>query len=202
MGGPPGPGPSAYGAMWHAPGLSFGFDASLGGMEAESGPLECAGCDYSPIAGGFGANIGLQLGPRLAIRADLRATAQTLDADGTAFLVQTTFMAVAQYWVSPRLWIAGGLGGANLSIDVDDGFAAGTADIGSGGASMFGIGYELVRSRPWRARRGKLPFSIDLHFRFTAGHYDGLGDQIYAGMVGVGFQWYSRRRNFAPPPPM
>jgi hypothetical protein len=186
--------------MWHPAGLSFGFDVGIGGMEAESGPLECAGCDYSPAAGGFGANIGLQLGPRLSLRADLRATAQTLDADGTAYLIQTTFMAVAQYWVSPRLWVAGGLGGANLSIDIDDGFGGSyNDDLGSGGATMLGIGYELVRSRAHR-RRGRMPFAIDLHFRFTTGTYDGLNDQIYSGIVGVGFQWYSPRR--AVPPPM
>jgi hypothetical protein len=173
-------GPEAF----HPPGLTFGFDLSLGGMSSDKlGSIECFNCDFQPISGGFGGYVGIVLNPRLAIKADLRATAQTLDADGTAFLVQTTFMGSLTYWLTPRVWIEGGLGVANLSVNIDDGFSEQDETVDNGGAGMLAAGFEVARGRR---------IAIDLHVRGISGSYDGINDQIFAGMVGVAFTWYPR----------
>lgn len=169
---------------WHPPGLTFGFDLSLGGMSSDKlGSIECFDCDFQPIAGGFGGYVGIMLNGRMAIKGDLRATAQTLDANGTEVLFQTTLMASLAYWVTPRLWIEGGLGVANLSVSVDDGYTADDETVDNGGAGMLAAGFEVARGRR---------IAIDLHVRGISGSYDGINDQIFAGMIGVGFTWYPR----------
>ena len=173
-------GPEAF----HPPGLMFGFDFSVGGMSSDRvGSIECFNCDFQPLSGGFGIYGGFVLNPRLAIKGDLRATAQTLDANGTAYLIQTTLMAALTYWITPRLWIEGGLGVATLSVSIDDGYTAGDETVDNGGAAEFAIGFEVARHQ----RLG-----IDIHFRGISGSYDGINDQIFAGMVGVAFTWFPR----------
>lgn len=186
-GGPPPP-PGMGGPHWGKPlGLTFGFDLSLGGMTSKQvGSIDCIDCDFQPISGGFGAWIGVQLSPQLALIGDFRTTGQLIQSDffTDSYLFQSTLMASLKYWVAPRLWIQAGIGFANVSVTVDDGYLASDETLDNGGAVMFAAGYEIAASRF---------MSIDLNLRVVNAAYDGLGDNIQSVMVGVGFNWFSRR---------
>ena len=170
-------------------GLSIGFGFGIGGMESENGPIRCDACDYDPIAGSFDFHVGGMINPRLALLFEVWGSGQQLDAQATETLVQVMWMFGAQYWVTPQLWLKGGIGAASLSISVDDGFGGSEAiDIGEGAAIMGAIGYEVMSTRK---------FAVDLQFRVGAGTYQddgdggiGLNDQITTAAFGVGFNWY------------
>ncbi|MEZ4365567.1 MAG: hypothetical protein R2939_04680 [Kofleriaceae bacterium] len=201
-GGPPGPPPpppqsgpgsggyyatapqTAPGGFMHQGGrLTLGVSLGLGSMEAESGPLTCINCDYSPIAGGVAAHIGGMLNPRLALMLELQANVQTVreEIGGTQSLVQTAAMVAAQYWATPRLWLKGGLGAAHLSFSYDDAYGSVEQPIDDGVAVLGAVGYELI-SAPRH--------SLDLQGRILVGGYDGIDDQITAAQIGVGFNWF------------
>lgn len=151
-------------------------------MSAESGPIDCLGCDYEPAAAGFNFHIGGMVNPRLAILFEVWGTGQQVTASGDEVLMQTMAMVALQYWLTPQLWIKGGIGGAHLSLSVDDGFGdSDSLEIDDGGAVMGAIGYELMSTRK---------FAIDLQLRLGSGTYDGIDDQIHSGMVQIGFNWF------------
>jgi hypothetical protein len=189
-GGGYGPAPQGYysqnpymlpGGFWDRRGLSLGFGLGIGGMSSNGGPIECFDCDFNPASLGGDFHIGGMIDPRLAVLFEIWGTTQTLDANGTAFLTQTLFMAALQYWVTPQLWIKGGLGVAGLTQTIDDGYYVYDEGIDSGGALMGAIGYELLSARH---------FAIDLQLRLGTASYDGIRERINSGTVGVGFNWY------------
>ncbi len=99
--------------------------------------------------------------------------------DQGADIAKTAAMVAAQYWISPRLWLKGGLGFAKLSNT-----ASGTDAelvIDNGGAALLGAGYELLSNRN---------FAIDLQGRFIVGSYDGINAKTSSGTVGVGLNWF------------
>jgi len=161
--------------------MIFGFSLGLGGMEDDQGDIECMNCNYSTLAGQVSGHIGGFVGPRLAIMAELQGNVQTLATDGydDITLVQSALMGAAQYWLTPQLWIKGGLGFA--SLDVDDTYYAESTHIDSGMAVMGGLGFELLSSRN---------FSVDLQGRILIGSYDGIDNQISAASIGVGINWF------------
>lgn len=164
----------------HRSGFTIGFGLGLGTMEDDSGPIDCYDCGYSPVAWGLDFHIGGMLSPTLALVGEIWGQAQTLDSGGDA-LVQTMVLGAAQMWVTPQLWLKGGLGVANLSISYDDGYESRSDDIDSGGAIMGAIGYEILHSPQ---------FALDLQLRLGAGFYEGIDEQISSGMFSVGFNWY------------
>lgn len=175
------PPPPIHAPYWQRRGLTIGFGFGVGGMSAESGPIECAGCDYDPAAGGFDFHIGGMISPRLALVFEIWGTAQALESSGRTMLVQTMAMVGLQYWLTRQLWIKGGVGAANLSVSYDDGRGGDSEDIDTGGAIMGAIGYEIMSSRR---------FAIDLQLRVGSGTYSGIDDQINAATFGVGFNWF------------
>jgi len=178
---PPPPPPEAP-AAWERHGLAIGFGFGLGGMSDSAGAIECVNCDYNPASFGVDFHIGAMLNPRLSLQFEAWLQGQQLDAGGTTTLVQTMGMVALQYWVTPQLWLKGGLGAAHLSYSIDDGYRDPTSqDIADGGAVMGAIGYEILSSQR---------FSIDLQGRLGAGTYDGINEQIETGMVSLGFNWY------------
>jgi len=188
-GGPP-PGPGGPGApvIGKRLGWTWGVDMAIGAMKSKtSGSFGCAGCDYQPAAFGFGIHGGLQLTPQLAILADFRTTGQMVAQDvfDDIFLFQSTFMVAAKYHVAPRLWVQGGLGGANLSLSANDGFTQADEDVANGGAVMAAGGYEIANNRR---------MSIDLSLRVVNASYDGLGDSIQSVMFGLEFNFHPRPR--------
>lgn len=176
------PPPTADGGFFMRRGLSVGFGFGLGGMSDTSGPIECGNCDYNPAAFGFDFHIGGMISPRLALLFELWANGQSLESTGTVTLMQGMAMVAAQYWVTPQLWIKGGLGASDLSISYDDGYYEPTSEaVDQGGAIMGGIGYEVMSSRR---------FALDIQGRLGIGTYDGIQEQITVGTIGVGFNWY------------
>jgi hypothetical protein len=163
--------------------MSLGFSVGLGGMKANDDAIGCAGCDYDPIAGEFDFHIGGMLSPRFALLFEVQANAQTVAEN--AYYVDTlgsgAAMIAGQYWLTPQLWIKGGLGFASLSVSRDDGYDIADSESEEGVAVMGGIGFEVYSARN---------FAVDLQGRLISSSYDGIGQNISAGSVGVGFNWY------------
>jgi hypothetical protein len=143
----------------------------------------------SPIAGQISAHIGGFVGPRLALMAELQGNIQTIAQDeiGDGIdtqLVQGALMGAAQYWLTPQLWIKGGIGFATLQIQDEDRFfgevlAASRPE--NGFALMGAIGFELLSSRL---------FSVDLQGRILNGSYKSLDNHVTAASIGIGINWY------------
>lgn len=159
-------------------GLLLGFGLGAGGMESSDGPIECVDCNDS-VAGSLDFHIGFMLSPRLGIMYEAWGAGQRLDSAQSVTLVQVLSMAAAQYWLTPRLWIKGGVGSAHLFERYKE-----TMDgkkIDTGVAGMAAIGYELVQGRK---------YAMDIQLRGGSGTYDGLGDRIHQGSLQLGLSWY------------
>jgi len=159
--------------------VAFGFQLGLGYMKDDFGDIECNNCNS--VAVGVSGHIGGFLSPRFALLFELQANAQTIEqgyfSDEDVFLTQTLAMVAAQYWVTPQLWLKGGIGIANLQVsDSYESF-----DIDNGMGIMGGVGFELFSSRQ---------FSVDLQGRLVNGSYEGIDNNITSGTIGVGVNWY------------
>jgi hypothetical protein len=163
--------------------LALGFGIGLGGMQVGDENVECINCDYDPVGFGFDFHIGGMLSPRFALLFEVQGDGKTVEenAFGATSLVQASAMVAGQYWLTPQLWIKGGIGGASLSYSYDDGYEAQSEDIDEGLALMGSIGYEILSART---------FSIDLQGRLLSGQYDGIEENVTSGSVGVGFNWH------------
>ena len=168
--------------------LMFGASIGLGGMSDRGGDIECSGCTYSTVSGEADAHIGGFLGPRFALMAELQVNAQTLDSDRftgeTSTLVQSALMLAGQFWITPQLWIKGGIGFANIQVDTSyygDGITDATTAPENGGAIMGAIGYEVL-SAPH--------FSIDLMGRVINASYKGIDNNVTGATIGIGINWY------------
>lgn len=171
-----------------AGGLAFGFSLGLGGMSDRGGDIECANCDYGTVSGQLSGHIGGFIGPRLALLGELQGNFQTLESDrltgDTTVLTQGALMIAAQYWVTPQLWIKGGIGFASLQVDrsyYGDGIIDESSIPETGMAIMGAVGFELLSARF---------FSVDLQGRLLNGSYEGIDNNITAGSVGIGVNWF------------
>ena len=175
--GPP-PNSQLPGGFWNRQNrLIFGFSGGLGYMRDDIGDV-----GDGTVAGSVSGHIGGFLGPRFALMFELQANVQQLDATDQfgdpISLVQTAAMVAAQYWLTPQLWIKGGIGVANLQLQGE--FTSG--EIASNGVAVMGaVGFELFSSRY---------MSVDLQGRIINGSYDGTGDNITSGTIGVGINWF------------
>jgi hypothetical protein len=161
--------------------LIFGFSFGVGGMSDSGGDIECVNCDYGTLTGQLSGHIGGFLGPRFALMGEAQANMQTLATDGIddTVLVQTALMLAGQYWLTPQLWIKGGIGFANLQVE--DTYFGPVSRPENGGAIMGAIGFELLSARN---------FSIDLQGRLINGAYKGIDNNITAGSIGIGINWF------------
>jgi len=162
--------------------LMSGVSVGVGGMhDGGSGITNCdQSCDYNPLAVEVDGHLGGMLSPRFALMAELQVNAQTVHSDfinGDTVLSQSALMIAGQFWLTPQLWIKGGLGFAHL--DAQDDYTQ--YDFGGGGALMAGIGFEVLSARF---------FAVDLQARIIEGTYHGLDDNITSGTLGVGLNWY------------
>ncbi len=163
--------------------LIFGFSLGLGGMSDRGGDIECGNCDYGTAAGEVSGHIGGFLGPRFALLGEAQANIQTLSS-GTfedTQLVQSALMVAAQYWVTPQLWVKGGIGFANVQVDHQYWDGTATEPVDNGMALMGAIGFEVFSARY---------FSVDLQGRVLNGAYKGIDNSITAGSVGIGVNWF------------
>ena len=184
--GPPQPAANPGGFHNRQGRLAWGFSVGLGGMhDAGSQITSCNNCNYNPIAVEVDGHIGGFLGPRFALMAEAQVNAQTVHSDAydaDTVISQNTLMIAGQFWVTPQLWIKGGIGFAHLQAE-DTYFVY---DIGTGAAIMGGIGYELMSARN---------FAVDLQGRIIQGTYNSdnggyLSDSVTSATVGVGLNWY------------
>jgi hypothetical protein len=185
-------GPGGPGAPQPLPGgfhnrmnrLAFGFSLGLGGMSDKGGDIECVNCNYNPLAGEIAGHLGGFLNPRLALMAEVQANIQTISSDqfSDTTLVQGALMGAAQYWVTPQLWIKGGLGFASLQVQESDAFGVFAESRPENGIALLGaIGYEVFSARN---------FSVDIEGRLLNGSYKGIDNNVSAGSIGVGINWY------------
>ena len=180
----PAPQPVPGGFHNRAGRLTWGFSLGLGGMHDNgSGITQCTNCDYNPVAFEADGHIGGMLSPRFALLFEVQANGQTVSqgdlTNGDIVLVQTALMVAGQYWVTPQLWLKGGLGFSDLQAQ--DNSNGATLDFGGGGAVMAGAGYELMSARN---------FALDLQARIIEGTYNSGNDHITSGTIGLGLNWY------------
>lgn len=161
--------------------LIFGFSLGLGGMSENGEDIECANCEYSSLSGQGSIHLGGFIAPRFALMGELQANVQTLEAggfEGDATLVQSALMLAGQFWLTPQLWIKGGIGFANLQVQ-DDYFGDSRPE--NGGAIMGAVGFEVFSTRR---------FAVDIQGRILNASYDSLDSNVTSYSVGVGFNWF------------
>jgi hypothetical protein len=187
-GGPPPPPPPGYGGggYYVEPppgryGLTLGVGLGIGGMDSDSNLAQCFDCDYEPGAVGFDFHIGGMINPHMAALFELWAHGQAIDSSGANVLTQTMMMGAIQYWLSPQFWLKGGLGISWLDVQYDDGYYVEEDSIDQGLAIMGAAGFEVFHSPM---------FAVDLQLRLGSGSYDGIGEQVNVGMLGIGLNWY------------
>ena len=185
--GPGGPPPNSQlpGGFHNRQGrLMFGGSIGIGGMHDNVGAIG----DSTP-AGEVSGHIGGFLGPRFALMFEAQGNFQQLTNDfinGNTTLVQAAAMVAGQYWLTPQLWIKGGLGLASLQIQDDFGAASQPSN---GFAAMAAVGFEVFSSRY---------LSVDLQGRLINGTYraddpssnQGTTGNITSGTVGIGINWF------------
>jgi hypothetical protein len=160
--------------------LAVGFSIGLGGMSDNGNEINCSTCDYNPLAFELDGHLGGMLSSRFALLFEAQVNGQTIHSDfldGDTTLSQAAAMIAGQGWITPQLWIKGGLGFTNLQID--DAFS--TSDLGNGVALMGAIGFEILSARN---------FALDLQGRIIEGTYNGGDDHLTSGTIGLGINWY------------
>jgi hypothetical protein len=188
-GGGPAPAAQEPGGFHNRQGrLIYGGSVGLGGMSDRFGAIQCTNCDYNPVAVQVEGHLGGFVGPRFALLAEVQANVQTVSSNAfsgdTTTLTQGALMLAGQYWVTPQLWIKGGIGFASLQLDrsyYGDGIVDESSIPENGVAIMGAIGYELLSARY---------FSVDLQGRLINGSYKQLDNNVTGASVGVGINWY------------
>jgi hypothetical protein len=163
--------------------LAWGASLGIGGMSENGTSVSCNSCNYNPAALEGDFHVGGMLSPRFALLFEFQVNAQTIDnnANATTSLSQSAAMVAGQYWLTPQLWIKGGIGVAHLSVDSQDYYGTVTQPVSDGSALMGGVGYELLSARN---------FAVDVQGRIIAGNYKGIDDHVSSGTVGIGINWY------------
>ena len=160
--------------------LAFGGSIGLGAMaDNGSNVTACGNCNYNPLAVELDGHIGGFIGPRFALMGEGQINAQTVYSDyyGDTVLSMNTLMIAGQYWLTPQLWLKGGIGIAGLYADN----RYQIWDFGVGGAIMGAIGFEIMSARN---------FALDLQGRLIQGSFNSLNDHVTSGTVGLGLNFY------------
>lgn len=181
-------GRGGYGGGYGEPGgfhnrtgrMAWGIGIGVGGMHDNgSGITSCDNCSNAPALE-LDGHIGGMIGPRFALLFEAQLNARTVHSDtfgDDTTLSQTVGMLAGQFWITPQLWVKGGIGVAGLQADS----RYVTTDYGTGGAIMGAIGFELMSARF---------FALDLQGRIIEGTYNSGNDNVTAANVGLGFNWY------------
>ena len=134
-------------------GFTIGFGVGLGQMSCESiGEQDI--CDGVTEAGGAELHVGTMLRPALALNGDIWIMMHTEDYVTVSQAITTVGVT---FWIAPRLWVRGGLGGAvaqwrykgPLGINLEDSTESVPAVMGA-------IGYELKPDRDLSSLREAL----------------------------------------------
>lgn len=180
-----GPPPAYVPVQNHRRGLVLGFGFGIGEVADERGTIACADCEVDSPAGFGELRVGYMLSPRLAFLLEFSGGSKDLDRNGEVSLAQYMGFGAAQYWLTRRLWIKGGIGVAQMEVLITNGDEIFEEPRGEGGALMGAIGYEVYQGRR---------FALDLQLRGVTAAYsdvDGESEEvIQSGSFGLGFNWY------------
>jgi len=161
--------------------IAYGGSIGLGGMhDSGSNVTTCTTCNYNPIAIELDGHIGGFLTPRFALMAEGQINAQSVEATGydDTVLSMNSLMIAGQYWLTPQLWIKGGVGISQLYADNSYGDVW---DFGTGGVAMAAAGFEVFSARN---------MAVDLQARIIQGSFNSLDDNVTSGTLGLGINWY------------
>jgi len=154
--------------------LGGSIDGGNIGCQTKSGD-DCG--DGMHEAGGLSVHVGAMIGPRLALLGEAWGMAHTQDSLTASQALAT---ANVRAWLTPRLWLQGGLGVARSKISFDSGLFMASATSSTVPAVSGAIGLELVHSPA---------FGLDLELRGGSGLYED-DVRIYNVALGVGVSFF------------
>jgi hypothetical protein len=170
---PPPPPPPPMGP--HRMGFTIGF--AIGGG---SFAFSCNAGESCPSASGpaLELHLGGMLAPNLALEFDGSTVIHFFDNSSGNGSISSDFAALAvQFWPIRFLWLKGGVGLAQLSVQDAAGFTINNSETGFGLLGAGGV--ELISSPR---------FALDLQLRLTTAHYSDA-NTINAALM-LGFNWY------------
>jgi len=155
-------------------GFVLGGSIGIGGIFFE----DCDGCDgLGGLALQF--DLGGMVSPTVAILFDGAINLHWFDEDNSV-LSSHTYTGAVRGWVTPNLWLQGGLGLALLEAHDEFGFLE---DRFTGFALVAAGGVELVQL---------YNFTLDLQLRVSASRFDDRGDKFGVTNLALllGINWY------------
>lgn len=158
-------------------GLLFGFGLGGGQMSCQSDQSEICNATIDG-AGSLDAHIGGMISPRLALMGDAWVMYHT---ENNVTITHTITTLAAQFWVAPRLWIKGGVGGAVARAHYRGILGSVGTRTDSVPGVMIGVGYELLVGRK---------FALDLQLKGGTGFYKDNQVRAKNAALIVGFNWY------------
>jgi len=161
-------------------GLVIGFGIGGGELSCED-DVSIAGegpCEGVTEAGSLDFHVGGMLAPRLALIGEVWVMGHTED---NLTVSQTITTAALQYWLLPRLWLKGGVGGAHARFTYDGPFINVTDRSQTVPAVMAAAGYEILATQN---------FALDLQLKGGTGFYEDNDTRAHNVAVTVGFNWY------------
>ncbi|HEX6765528.1 MAG TPA: hypothetical protein VF103_08630 [Polyangiaceae bacterium] len=150
------------------------------GGGALGGGVITAGCDGCDVHGAIGIDLHLggMLTPRLALLFDASgATSYSTEFAPTRYVASLLYAGAAQYFVTQRLWIKGGVGIARVVQSDAPLFETFESETGFG--FLVAGGYELLQ-------RGS--FALDAQIAVSPAFYAGTSVTDAVALVGV--NWY------------
>jgi hypothetical protein len=142
----------------------------IGGIAIGGGKITCSDCDSLN-----GPAIALHLGGMLTEKVALVFDGSGVGKDENSTQITSVLASAAlQYWVSPKVWVKGGIGSGQLGVSGN-----GLNETSDGGLGFLGaIGVEVVQ---------KQRFAIDLQARFTTAKIEGDRTNNLSALVGFNF---------------
>jgi hypothetical protein len=142
------------------------------------GEISCDGMDCGGFreAGGAGLQIGYLLSPRLALLSDTWVMTSSQNSVSVTFVTSTLG---ARAWLTPALWIQGGVGIGHAKVTWGPFTTAMSDDVPVASAA---VGYEIIRGRKW---------ALDVSLKVAQGSKtDNEGNAVSTGRqsgIGVNF---------------
>jgi hypothetical protein len=160
-------------------GATFGIGVGGGTIGCSDSDGNDCGGSGDIDAGGINVRAGYMLTPGLALAGDLWAMSRSEDEFTVS---QAIAAATMRGWLSPRLWLQGGVGVARSAADVDagDGSISVMSETDYVPAAVAGLGYELISSDT---------MALDIELKGGTGLYED-DIQVYNLSLGAGVSFY------------
>jgi hypothetical protein len=161
-------------------GLTFGIGLGVGSLRADCPDDECSAVME---AMGVDGHVGWMLAPHFELMAE-----SWIMVHRESFLTvyQVVNTVGVRYWLTPKIWVKGGLGNATAGYKWRGIFRQFEDETEAAPGAMVGIGYEVLV----RGNR-----SLDLHLKYGTGAYDAkvAGEYVVKGQsiqAGVNYVFY------------